>query len=251
MVRDRAVTSWLATGVPGSAAGLEAAREKYGTLPRATLMAPAIRLARDGFTITQGDKQIIDIMAPYLQQDPATAAIFLPGGALKRGDILRQPDLATSLSLLSRDGPAAMYHGPIGQAIVRASEAGGGILSQADFDHYKVREFHPVECDYRGYHIISAPPPSSGGVILCEMLGILQGYDLHAMGFHSAAEVHVLSEAMRHAYMDRNKRLGDPDFVTNPVAQLIDPAYDASVRKQIDKVNATPSAALQPAKPEH
>ena len=252
VVQDRSVSSWLATGVPGSAAGLEFAREKYGTLPRATLMAPAIRLARDGFTITQGDTQIIDIMAPYLAQDPATAAIFLPGGAPpKQGDTLRQPDLAKSLSLLSRDGPAAMYHGPIGAAIVRASQQGGGILTQADFDHYKVREFRPVECDYRGYHIVSAPPPSSGGVILCEMLGILQGYDLHAMGFHSAAEVHVLTEAMRHAYLDRNKRLGDPDFVKNPVAALIDPGYTESVRKQIDPVNATPSAALKPAVLEH
>jgi gamma-glutamyltranspeptidase/glutathione hydrolase len=252
VVPDRAVTSWLATGVPGTVAGLEAARIKYGTMSREKLMAPAIRLARDGFTFTQGDTQILDIMAPYLRQDSAAAAIFLPGGAPpKQGDTLRQPDLAKSLALISKDGPAAMYHGPIGAAIVAASQAGGGILSQADFDHYKVREFRPVECDYRGYHIVSAPPPSSGGVILCEMLGILQGYDLHAMGFHSAAEVHVLVEAMRHAYLDRNKRLGDPDFVKNPVAQLIAPAYDASIRKEIEPERATPSASLHATALEH
>jgi gamma-glutamyltranspeptidase/glutathione hydrolase len=249
---ERSITSWLSTGVPGTAAGLEAARVKYGTMPREKLMAPAIRLARDGFTITQGDKQILDIMSPYLAQDSAAAAIFVPGGrVLKQGDTLRQPDLAKSLELISRDGPAAIYHGPIGEKIIAASKAGGGILSQADFDHYKVRELRPVECDYRGYHIVSAPPPSSGGVIMCEMLGILQGYDLHAMGFHSAAEVHVLVEAMRHAYLDRNKRLGDPDFVKNPVAQLIDPAYAAAVRKQIDPERATPSATLHAAALEH
>jgi gamma-glutamyltranspeptidase/glutathione hydrolase len=252
VVPERAITSWLSVGVPGSAAGLETARVKYGTMSRATLMAPAIRLARDGFTLTQGDEQIIHIMTPYLRGDPAAAAIFVPGGkALQQGDTLRQPDLAKSLELISRDGPAAIYHGPIGQAIVAASQAGGGILTQADFDHYKVRELRPVECEYRGYHIVSAPPPSAGGVVLCEMLNILQGYDLHAMGFHSAAEVHVLAEAMRHAFMDRNERLGDPDFVKNPVAQLIDPAYAADIRKQIDPLRATPSDSLHAAAPAH
>jgi gamma-glutamyltranspeptidase/glutathione hydrolase len=245
VVPGQSITSWRSTAVPGSAAGLEAARVKYGTMSRATLMAPAIRLARDGFVLTQGDATIFDVMSAYLAHDPAAAAIFLPGGTpLKAGDRLRQPALADTLARISQDGPAALYHGPIGASIVAASAAGGGILSQADFDHYKVRELRPVECDYRGYHVISAPPPSSGGVVLCEILGILQGYDLHAMGFHSADEVHVLAEAMRHAYRDRNDRLGDPDFVHDPVAELIDPAYTASVRKQIDPVRATPSASL-------
>jgi gamma-glutamyltranspeptidase/glutathione hydrolase len=252
VVPGLSTSSWLSTGVPGSAAGLEYARARYGTLPRATLLAPAIKLARDGFVLTQGDATIFDIMTPHLVQDPATAAIFLPGAKpLKAGDRLRQPALAATLTLLSADGPAAFYHGPIGAKIVAASKKGGGILTQADLDHYKVRELAPVACDYRGYHIISAPPPSSGGVTLCEILGILQGYDLTAMGFHSAAEVHVLVEAMRHAYRDRNNRLGDPDFVKNPVAELIDPAYAASVRKQIDPVRATPSAALDAAAAQH
>ena len=245
VIPEASTSSWLSVAVPGSAAGLEAARVKYGTMPRAALMAPAIALARDGFVLTQGDAPVFRIMQPALRQDPAAAAIFLPGGATpKEGDRLRQPDLARSLALISKDGPAALYHGPIGASILAASKAGGGILAQADLDRFKVRELRPVECDYRGYHVISAPPPSSGGVILCEILGILQGYDLAAMGFHSAAEVHVLVEAMRHAYLDRNNRLGDPDFVKNPVAQLIDPAYTASVRKTIDPVNATPSSSL-------
>jgi gamma-glutamyltranspeptidase/glutathione hydrolase len=247
VVPGLSTASWLSTGVPGSVAGLEAARVKFGTLSRAVLMAPAISLARDGFVLTQGDAVIFDLMAPRLARDPALAAIFLPGGAPPQpGDRLRQPALAATLTQLSEHGPDALYHGPIGRKIIAASRAGGGILSQEDLDHYKVRELAPVECDYRGYHVISAPPPSSGGVTLCEMLGILQGYDLTAMGFHSAAEVHVLAEAMRHAYRDRNNRLGDPDFVHNPVADLIDPAYTASIRKQIDPVRATPSAAMPP-----
>ena len=245
VVPGRSTSSWLSSGVPGTAAGLEAARLRYGTMTRAALMAPAIRLAKAGFVLDQGDIPILQLMSRRLAKDPKAAATFLPGGmAPKQGDRLRQPELADSLSLISQAGPAAIYHGPIGQAIVAASAAGGGILSAADFDRYAVRELRPVECDYRGYHIISAPPPSAGGVILCEMLGILQGYDLGAMGFHSAAEVHVLAEAMRHAYMDRNNRLGDPDFVKNPVAELINPTYDASIRAQIDPDRATPSALL-------
>lgn len=237
--------SWLSTGTPGTVAGLEEARRKYGTMTRQALMAPAIRLAQTGFMLTAGDMPVFTVMAPYLREDPATAAIFLPNGAVpKPGDVLRQPLLAQSLSLISRDGPAAMYSGPIGGAIVAASRAGGGILAQGDFDHYKVRELAPVECDYRGYHVISAPPPSSGGVTLCEILGILQGYDVGAMGFHSASEVHVLVEAMRHAYLDRNNRLGDPDFIKNPVAELISPAYTAKVRAGILPERATPSASL-------
>ncbi len=235
IVPHLSTSSWLSTGVPGSAAGLEAARVKYGTMSRAALMAPAIKLARDGFTVSQGDATIFDLMAPYLAHDPQAAAIFLPHGApLLAGAVLKQPQLANSLALISKDGPAAMYHGPIGIAIVAASKAGGGILTSADFDRYKVRELKPVECDYRGYHIISAPPPSSGGVVLCEILEILQGYDL---------------AAMRHAYRDRNDILGDPDFVSDPVAHLIDPAYAAALRREIDPVNATPSASLNGAGP--
>lgn len=246
VIPGMSTSSWRAVATPGSVAGLEEARRRFGTMPRAALMAPAIRLARDGYRLTAGDMPVFAVMAKYLRQDPNTAAIFLPQGRVpKPGDVLRQPALAKTLALISKNGPDAMYHGPIGAAIAAAAAQGGGILTAADFAQYKVRELRPVECDYRGYHVISAPPPSSGGVILCEMLGILQGYDLRAMGFHSADEVHVLVEAMRHAYLDRNNRLGDPDFVHNPVAELIAPAYTDSVRKTIDPVRATPSASLK------
>ena len=246
----RSLDTWLAVGVPGSAAGLELARSKYGTLPRAALMAPAIRLAAEGFVLTPGDMSVIGTATDALRKDPAAAAIFLrDGGAMRPGDRLVQADLARSLQAISDAGPDALYRGPVGAAIVAASQAGGGIIAQRDLDAYRVREMRPVECDYRGYHIISAPPPSSGGVILCEILGVLGGYDLRAMGWHSAAEVHVMAEAMRHAYYDRNNRLGDPDFVENPVAQLLNPAYHTAIRAGINPDRATPSSSLAAAAP--
>ena len=251
-VAARSTRGWLAVGVPGSPAGLEALCEKYGTMKRARLMAPAIALARHGFVLQPGDAALLRVVAPMLAADPATAAIFLPGGKPpESGQRLAQPQLAASLNRMSAEGPdRAFYRGPIGAAIVAASHAGGGILTTADFARYKVRWLAPVECDYRAYHIISAPPPSSGGVTLCEMLNILSGYDLKAAGFHSAAEVHSLVEAMRRAFRDRNNRLGDPDFVHNPVTSLLDPGYATKLRADIDPVRATPSVSLPPPAPE-
>ena len=253
VVPGRSSDSWLSVGIPGSPAGLEMAREKYGTLSRATLMAPAIKLAKDGFTLTQGDAGIFEIATPGLRDDPAAARIFLKDGhTLQAGDRLVQSDLAASLALISEKGPdAAMYHGPIGAAIAAASKAGGGIITTEDFAHYKVRELAPVACDYRGYHIISSPPPSSGGIVLCEILEILQGYDLTKMGFHSADEVHYLVEAMRRAFVDRNDKLGDPDFVKNPVAELLSQEHAEKLRAGIDAQRATPSSALHAATDTH
>ena len=252
VVKGRSTDSWLAVGVPGTPAGLEAARARYGTLPRAAVLAPAIKLARDGFVLTAGDLALIRLGTDKFRRDPAASALFLPNGyPLQPGDRFTQPDLARTLELLAADGPDAFYRGPIGQAIVAASTAGGGILQKRDLEAYAVRELPPIECSYRGYLIQSAPPPSSGGTVICEILNILEGYDLRAMGFHSAAEVHVLVEAMRHAFLDRNSRLGDPDFVQNPIARLLDKAYAADIRSHIDGERATPSAALSPGTPPH
>ena len=246
VVPGMSTSSWASVGVPGSPAGLEYARVHYGTMPRAVLMAPAIHLANFGFTLSQGDAGIFQVATPPLKQDPAAAAIFLPHGhPLQPGDRLTQPELAQSLTLISLQGPdAAFYHGQIGREIAAADHAGGGLLTDADFARYHVREMAPVTCPYRGYTVVSAPPPSSGGVTMCEILQILQGYDLAAMGFHSAAEVHVMAEAMRHAFIDRNNRLGDPDFIANPVAELLSPAHAADVRKSIEPDRATPTSAI-------
>jgi len=238
--------SWLSVATPGSPAGLEYARAKYGTMARAALMAPSIRLARDGFMIGQGDAGVYQIATAELAKDPVGAKIFFKDGRpLQQGDTLVQPQLGHTLELIRDRGPeAALYRGPIGVAIAAASRAGGGILSVADFQHYQVRELQPVECDYRGFHIISAPPPSSGGVMICEILEIVQAYDLSKMGFHSADEVHFLVEAMRRAYADR-RDLGDPAFVSNPVTELLSPAHIGDLRASIDPVRATPSNALR------
>jgi gamma-glutamyltranspeptidase/glutathione hydrolase len=252
VIVGKSTDSWQAVAVPGTAMGLETARIRYGTMSRQALMAPAIRLARQGFVLGQGDAGVLALEGEKLARDPAARAVFLPHGrVLTKGERLVQTDLANTLAAISRAGPAAMYRGPIGAAIAAASKAGGGILTTADFARYKVRELAPIACDYRGFQVISAPPPSSGGVALCQALTILQGYDLAAMGFHSAAEVHVLTEALRRVYVDRNNKLGDPDFVANPVAQLLDPAYAARLRAGIDPERATPSTTLGPAATPH
>lgn len=252
IVKGRSTDTWLAVGVPGSPAGFDAARAQYGRLPRAAVLAPAIRLAREGFILTAGDIALLKLGTDAFRRDPASAAIFLPGDQpLQPGDRLIQPDLARSLEALSASGPDAMYRGPIGDAIVAASQAAGGILQKADFEAYRVRELSPVACTYRGFLVQSAPPPSSGGIVLCEILNILEGYDLRALGFHSAAETHFLVEAMRHAFYDRNSQLGDPDFVQNPVARLLDKAYAARIRAVIDPERATSSASFHDGTPPH
>lgn len=244
--------SWLAIGVPGTVLGLETARVRYGTLSRAKLMAPAIRLAGEGFVLGQGDAGVMALESAKLARDPDAAAVFLPRGKpLTKGDRLVQSHLAATLLSIANAGPDAFYRGPIAAAFVAAVTKGGGILTVDDFARYRVRELKPIECNYRGYQVVSAPPPSSGGTSICETLNILSGYDLAAMGFHSAAEVHVLVEALRRAFVDRNNKLGDPDFVVNPVADLLDPAYAARLRSEIAPERATPSSTLGPPQPAH
>jgi len=246
VVKGLSTHSALAVGVPGTVAGLELARTAYGTLARGTLIAPAIRYADDGFVLDAGDVQMLHTATADLRRDGASAAIFLNRGQpFEAGQTLVQKDLAATLRRIADDGATGFYAGPVGAAIVASSRSGHGLITQADLDQYKARELKPVECDYRGFHVVSAPPPSSGGVILCEMLNVLEGYPLKAMGFHSAAAVHVQIEAMRHAYVDRNNALGDPDFVHNPLAHLLDKRYAATLRAAIDPQHAGDSHALK------
>jgi len=240
--------TWLATGVPGSVAGFEAAREKYGAKSRADLIAPALGLARDGFVLEQGDVASLRRGKDKLAQDPAAAKIFLKDGQpLPLGATLVQADLAGTLQAIAEGGADAFYKGETAGLIVKASEANGGILAKADFEAYKVRELEPVECDYRGYDIVSSPPPSSGGLIICEILNILEGYPISYLGYGSAETTRLMVEAMRHAYVDRNTALGDPDFVDNPVTKLTSDAYAEEIRSQIDPYRAGVSADLTPA----
>ena len=247
VVPGRSTAGYLAVGVPGSVMGFETALTRFGTRPRAELMAPAIRLAREGYVLEDGDATLFAGGAKKLGKDPAAARIFLKDGKpLTIGERLVQTDLADSLTLISERGPEAFYGGPIGDQIVSASAAKGGILAKADFTAYKVRELAPVTCTYRDYTIISSPPPSSGGVILCEILNILEAYPLSHLGPASAETVHVMVEAMRHAYADRNAALGDPDFVDNPVETLLDKAYAAKIRAAISPFRAGKSDDITP-----
>ena len=240
--------TYLAVGVPGSVAGLELARETYGTRPRAELIAPALALARDGFVLEPGDIAAFAEGNDMLAQDPAAAAIFLKDGKpLPLGARLVQPDLAGTLQAIAEGGTDAFYRGKTADLIVKASAANGGILTKGDFEAYKVRALDPVKCSYRGYDIVSSPPPSSGGLIICEILNVLEGYPISYLGYGSAETTRLMVEAMRHAYVDRNTALGDPDFVKNPVAKLTSDAYAEEIRARIDPYRAGVSADLTPA----
>ncbi|BCA06999.1 gamma-glutamyltranspeptidase/glutathione hydrolase [Bradyrhizobium diazoefficiens] len=247
VIKGLSTKGHLAVGVPGSVSGMEYAREKYGTMKRADLLAPAIQLAEQGFALDQGDIDLLRTATADFRDDPATAAIFLNNSQpFQVGERLMQPELAKTLREISSKGTDGFYKGWVGSAIVASSQAGKGLLTQDDLDGYKTRELAPVECDYRGYHVISAPPSSSGGVIICEILNILEGYPLKELGYHSAQAVHVQIEAMRHAYVDRNSYLGDPDFVKNPLDRLLDKNYAANIRAVIDPNKAGISKDIKP-----
>ncbi|WP_019451438.1 gamma-glutamyltransferase [Cupriavidus sp. BIS7] len=247
VIKGASTKGHLAVGVPGTVSGMEYARRKYGTMKRTDLIAPAIKFAENGFTLDQGDVDMLHTSTKDFQEDPASGAIFLnKGQPFEVGQKLVQRDLAKTLKAISAGGTEGFYQGWVGQAIVASSRAGKGLITQEDLDSYKTRELAPVECDYRGYHVVSAPPPSSGGVIICEMLNILEGYPLKDLGYHSAQAVHYQIEAMRHAYVDRNSYLGDPDFVKNPLARLLDKNYAARIRAVIDPKKAGVSKDIKP-----
>lgn len=225
---------YLAVGVPGTVLGLDTALQKYGSMSRMQVMAPAIRLAVQGYIVTAFDAAAFRQYAPDFRQQPSIAKIFLrQGRPLQAGERLVQADLAATLKLIAAKGPDAFYKGPIASAIVNASNAQGGILSLKDFENYRVEELNPLQCQYRGYTIISSPPPSSGGTTLCEMLNILENFSIQQKDFFTPETARVIIEAMRYGFMDRNSRLGDPDFVHNPVAQLTSKDYAARLSSMI------------------
>ncbi len=253
-VTERSRKGWLAVGVPGTVLGMETARREFGTMSRASLMAPAIALARDGFTLAGGDLIPFDGArsqggggAYGFASQPNVRAIFMHDGRLPpAGAVLVQPQLARTLMAISSGGPDAFYRGAIARSIVAASRAGGGILALEDFARYRVEESPPVRCTYHGYDVASAPPPSSGGVTLCEILDVIAPFPLRAWGWHSVRSVHYVTEAERRAYADRNAYLGDPDFVRDPVARLLSPQYAETLRAQISPDRATPSIDVKP-----
>ena len=252
VVKGLSTEGFLSVAVPGTVAGLEYAREKYGTLPREALIDPAIGYAETGFVVEADNALPLALVAEQLKRDPAAAAIFLAGGRpLGLGDRLVQKNLGRTLRAIREAGAAGFYEGEIGEALASAVKAGGGILTTEDLKRIRPRELAPIACDYRGFTVVSAPPPSSGGVTLCEMLGILEGFPLKQLGFGSAQALHDEIETMRHAYVDRNNLLGDPDFVANPIEKLLSKDYLAKIREAIDPDRAAASAELSPGKPPH
>ncbi|MGB9141492.1 MAG: gamma-glutamyltransferase [Aestuariivirga sp.] len=252
VVPDLSLKGYLAAGVPGSVLGLDTMLRKFGTLPRGVVMAPAIKLAGEGFLLNQGDADILAAASKNFTDQPNVAAIFLNNGnPWKAGDLLVQKNLAATLKLIAEQGPDAFYKGPIADAIVAASSSNGGVLSKMDFETYTITESPPVRCNYRGYELISSPPPSSGGTAVCEILNIVEGYPMAELGFHSAASIHFMAEAMRHTFVDRNFQLGDPDFVKNPLERLLSESYAGEIRAKIDPAKASDSKDVQPGAAPH
>lgn len=248
VVPDLSSKGHLAVGVPGTVSGMELALSKYGTKKRQEVIAPAIKLADEGFALEQGDVDLLHTATDEFKADAKDlGTIFLnKGEPLQVGDRLVQKDLAKTLEEISAKGTDGFYKGWVAKAIVDSSQTGKGILAQADLDKYKTRELAPIECDYRGYHVVSAPPPSSGGVVICEIMNILEGYPMKALGYHSAQGLHYQIEAMRHAYVDRNSYLGDPDFVKNPIDHLLNRDYAAKLRAAIEPQKAGISQEIKP-----
>jgi gamma-glutamyltranspeptidase / glutathione hydrolase len=229
--------------VPGSVAGLTYAEQKYGKLTLKQVLAPAIKLAREGYALTWEEAE--DMHDQYLAKFPESHRVFQRNGDYYRsGEVFQQPDLARTLERIAAN-PDDFYHGSLARDLAAAMQKGGGLITSDDLAHYEVKEREPVRGNYRGYDIISAPPPSSGGTVLIEALNILEGFDLAKMESRSAESVHFTVEAFRRAFFDRAEFMGDPDFSRIPVAQLVDKKYAAAWRDSIDPAHASPSKELR------
>jgi gamma-glutamyltranspeptidase/glutathione hydrolase len=249
---DDSWNGWKSSGTPGSVAGLYEAWQKLGSKHKTwpELLAPAIALADPGFVVDEAFVKTLGMMQKRLAKYPASVALFLPGGQPPAaGSTFRNPDLAAVLRRISDQGPAGFYQGPTADALAAAMKEGGGSITKEDLGAYKAKWRSPIEFDYRGRHVIGMPPPSSGGLTNAMIAHLLDGYDLKSLGWHSPAHVHLLAEAMRRAFAARNAKLGDPDFVQNPVDELMSPAWTAAQRATIKLDQATPTKDLFPSIP--
>jgi gamma-glutamyltranspeptidase/glutathione hydrolase len=234
---------YKAIGVPGSVAGLTYAQKHFGKLTLKQDMAPAIKLARDGYVLSEEEAHSV-AAARNLPQFADSRRIFQrDGNFYKAGDKFVQPELARTLERIAAD-PATFYHGDMARELAAFLQKGDGLITAADLAAYEVKERTPLTGNYRGYDIITAPPPSSGGIVLLEILNILSGYDLGKLHDRSPDQVHLITEAFRRAFMDRADYLGDPDFAVLPITQMASPKYAAAWRASIDPVKPTPSALL-------
>ena len=240
-----------ASGVPGTVAGMEYALKKWGTMPLSKVLEPAIKLADKGFIVS-------DVLAQTLKEEKSTlgkwsaskAIFFKNGEPLKSGDLLVQKDLAKSLRLIAKQGAKAFYQGEIATKIAKEMQSHGGTMTLEDLKAYKVVERQPIIGDYRGYKVVTMPPPSSGGVHLIEILNMLEHYPIKEDGVNSAKNIHHMAESMKLAYADRSEYLGDLDFVKIPVTGLTSKAYANERVKTIDDNKARPSSTIKPGKPQ-
>lgn len=240
-----------ASGVPGTVAGMEYALKKWGTMPLSKVLEPAIKLADKGFIVS-------DVLAQTLKEEKSTlgkwsaskAIFFKNGEPLKSGDLLVQKDLAKSLRLIAKQGAKAFYQGEIATKIAKEMQSQGGTMTLEDLKAYKVVERQPIIGDYRGYKVVTMPPPSSGGVHLIEILNMLEHYPIKEDGVNSAKNIHHMAESMKLAYADRSEYLGDPDFVKIPVTGLTSKAYANELAKTIDDNKARLSSNIKPGKPQ-
>jgi gamma-glutamyltranspeptidase / glutathione hydrolase len=243
VIENASVVGYRASGVPGSVAGMVYAEKEYGKLTLSQVMGPAIRLARDGYSLEWQDAR--DLRDQDLAKFSESHRIFQRNGNYyKPGEVFRQPELARTLERIASN-PDDFYHGAMARELAASMQKGGGLITVEDLAHYEVKEREPIRGTYRGYEVISAPPPSSGGVALLEILNILEGFNLAKTGDRSAASVHLTVEAFRRAFYDRAEFMGDPDFSKIPVAQLIDKRYAAAWRDTIDPARASVSKNLK------
>lgn len=241
------IVGYRAAGVPGTVRGLEFVSKKYGHMPWAQLVAPAIELASKGFPVTYGLARSLENSRRHLEPFLESKRIFLRDGKYySAGEVLIQPELARTLGRIARDGAGEFYEGETARMLAKAMQENGGLITLADLKNYSVVERQPLTGTYRGHQIITAPPPSSGGIGILQMMGVLAGSDYRKSGAGSAAEIHYLAETMRRYYADRSEYLGDPDFVKVPVAALLNQQYIAKLRQSIDPEKATPSGKVRP-----
>ncbi|UCG85820.1 MAG: gamma-glutamyltransferase [Gemmatimonadota bacterium] len=237
--------SHKAVGVPGTVAGFVKAHESYGTGDWSRLVEPSVRLARDGFAVMPGLARSLQYALARMEPYPASIAAFSKDGEpYQVGEILRQPELASTLERIMLQGHDGFYKGETARLIAAEMQRGGGLITEEDLAIYRARERTPITGSYRGYDVISMPPPSSGGTILVEMLNILEGFDLASMGHNSSAYIHHVTEAMRRAYLDRARFLADPAYADVPVERLTSKDYAAELRRSIEPHRATPSNPL-------
>ena len=244
--------SYSASGVPGTVAGLVDAQQKYGKLKLSQVIAPAIKLAEDGILVSYDLNQSLITAKPWLQKSPEAMKIFYhkDGSAYKVGEILKQPELANSLKLIAKQGKKAFYEGEIAHKIADSMAKNGGLITLQDLKNYNVEEMKPLKGTYRGYTIYSMPPPSSGGVILIELLNILENFPLADYGNNSAKTINLMSNAMSYAYNDRNSDLGDPDFVKMDLAKFLSKKYAKQIAQKITTDKHIPSKDISTVNPE-